>query len=66
MRHFLDTLGGLWQLLRLAIITRFRFKGPYWHWRMHTAYADQRPSRTRLVRDALDYARWVHRMRRDR
>jgi hypothetical protein len=62
-----ETLGGLWQLLRLMIATRFRSRGRYWTWREETAFgADEarRPSKA-LQREAiLDYARWVHRMKR--
>jgi hypothetical protein len=63
MRHLLDTLGGLYQLARLAVITGFRFRGPYWQWRMHTAYSHQRPPRATMLHDILNYARWVHQMR---
>lgn len=67
MRHFLDTLGGLWQLARLGVITRFRFKGPYWQWRLHTAFGrGDPPTRRELVRSVLAYGRWMHRMRRER
>ncbi|MFM9997213.1 MAG: hypothetical protein ACKVU4_15600 [Phycisphaerales bacterium] len=67
VRHFLDTLGGLWQLARLGVVTRLRFKGPYWQWRLHTAFGRGRPAtRRELVRSVLAYGRWMHRMRRDR
>lgn len=60
----LDTLGGLWQLLRLAALSRFRFRGPYWQWRLHTAFGRGYPaSRRELVRSILDYGRWIHRLR---
>lgn len=67
MHRFLQTLGGLYQLLRLGVVTRFRLRGAYWQWRLHTAYGRGWPdSRRRLVHDVLEYARWVHRMRRGR
>lgn len=65
MRHLLDTLGGLYELARLGVLTRFRFRGPYWTWRMHTAFGRGYPaSRLELVRSILAYARWMHRTRR--
>jgi hypothetical protein len=64
MRWTLDTLGGIWQLARLAVISGFRFKGPYWQWRLHTAFGKGYPSRGELIRSVLEYGRWVHRMRR--
>ncbi|MHC4809181.1 MAG: hypothetical protein ACYTEV_02295 [Planctomycetota bacterium] len=67
MRWLIDTLGGLWELLRLGWITRFRFGGSYWRWRLETAFgADpaRRPPRRQLIHAALEYGRWVHRMRR--
>ncbi len=64
MRRFLETLGGLYQLARLAVISKFRFKGPYWQWRMHTAFGRGFPStRTELVRSILEYGRWMHRLK---
>jgi hypothetical protein len=66
MFRLLDTLGGLYQLLRLGVLTRFDFKGDYWAWRMHTAFGRGRPaSRRTLARAVLEYGRWVHRMRRE-
>lgn len=65
MRLILDTIGGLYELLRLGVISRFRFRGPYWQWRLHTAFGRGYPaSKLELARSVLSYARWVHRMRR--
>jgi hypothetical protein len=65
MRTLLDTLGGLYQLTRLAVLSRFRFRGPYWRWRLHTAFGRGfPPSRWELLRALLAYGRWMHRMRR--
>lgn len=66
MRHLLDTLGGLYQLARLAFITRFRFRGPYWRWRLHTAFGAHPPSRPQMLASILEYGRWIHRTRRAR
>jgi hypothetical protein len=65
MRHVLDTLGGLYELARLGVISGFRFRGPYWSWRLHTAFGRGYPaSRGELIRSVLAYARWIYRMRR--
>lgn len=67
MRMILDTIGGLYELSRLAILSRFRFKGPYWQWRMHTAFGRGYPdSRAELFASVLAYGRWMHAMRRGR
>ncbi len=66
MRWFLDTLGGLYQLARLGVVTGFRFKGPYWTWRLHTAFGRGYPPRGEMFCAMLEYGRWVHRMRRMR
>lgn len=65
MSRIVETLCGVWELARLAIITRLRFGGPYWKWRMHTAFGRGMPAtRGELVRSVLEYGRWVYRMRR--
>lgn len=65
MRWIADTLGGLWQLARLGVLTGFRFRGEYWAWRLHTAFGRGYPrSRVELARSVLDYGRWMHRVRR--
>lgn len=67
MRTILDFFGGLYQLLRLALISRFNFRGPYWTWRLHTAFGRGYPSsRWETLRSILDYGVWCHRMRRMR
>jgi len=61
----LDFLGGLYELARLAAISRFRFRGDYWTWRLYTAFGRGLPdSRAELVRAVLAYGIWAHRMRR--
>ena len=47
-----DWLFGPLELLRLAVVTRFRFKGPYWHWRMETAFG-RAPDARAALRTAL-------------
>ena len=65
VRTILDTLGGCYELARLAVLSRFRFRGAYWSWRTYTAFGRGYPaSRWELVRAVLAYARWMHRMRR--
>jgi len=68
VRSIGEYLGGLWQLLRLALVHRARLNGPYWRWRAETAFGSDRANwpaprdRRRAIRT---FARWVHRMRRD-
>jgi len=67
MRRLLETIGGLFQLIRLAVATRFRLAGPYWKWRAETAFGADRerwPPKRQRLKATLDYARWVHRMKR--
>jgi hypothetical protein len=60
-----DIVGGVWNLARLGVLTRFRFAGPYWRWRMHTAFGRGMPaSKRELVRSILDYGVWMHQVRR--
>ncbi|MCE2924711.1 MAG: hypothetical protein LW822_04550 [Phycisphaeraceae bacterium] len=64
IRTILDFFGGLYQLARLGVITRFRFQGEYWQWRLHTAFGRGYPrSRVQLWRSILDYGIWMHRIR---
>jgi ribosomal protein L34 len=65
IRRAIGTLWGVYELLRLGVLTRFRFRGPYWRWRMETAFGRGMPaSRRELVRAALAYGRWMHEMRK--
>jgi hypothetical protein len=64
MMRLLDTLGGVWELFRLGCLSRFRFSGAYWTWRMHTAFGRGHPPRPEMRHAVLEYARWMFRMRR--
>lgn len=65
MRWLIDTIGGFYELARLGVITRFRFRGAYWRWRMETAFGQGMPeSRVEMLRAVLEYGRWMRRMRR--
>ena len=67
MQWLIDTVGGVWELLRLGFVTRFKFRGGYWTWRLQTAFGRGYPaSRSELVRSVLDYGRWIYRLRRAR
>lgn len=61
-----ETIGGLWQMLRLFALMRFRFSGPYWGWRMQTAFGRGRPGKREMLHGVMAYARWMHRMRAGR
>jgi hypothetical protein len=59
------TLAALFQLLRLALITRGNFRGKYWSWRMHTALGPNHgKTRGELIAAALEYGRWIARLRK--
>ena len=65
MLRVLVFLGGFYELARLALITGLRLRGPYWRWRLHTAFGrGYPPSRAALIRGVLAYGRWMYRMRR--
>ena len=67
MRALVHTLDALWQLLRLAVITRGKLGGRYWHWRRETAFGNdvsRMPSRVDRMRATLRFGHWVGRMRR--
>ncbi|MCP3904231.1 MAG: hypothetical protein GY715_11420 [Planctomycetes bacterium] len=69
MRFLIDTLGGLWELALLGARTGFRIRGPYWRWRIETAFGSdpgRRPPRRQRVHAVLEYARWIYRMKRGR
>jgi hypothetical protein len=59
-----NNLWALYELARLGVLSGFRFRGPYWRWRLHTAFGRGYPaSRRELVRSVLAYGRWIHQMR---
>ncbi|MEZ6233737.1 MAG: hypothetical protein R3B68_06070 [Phycisphaerales bacterium] len=55
---------GAFELLRLAVVSRFRLRGPYWSWRWHTAFGRGSPPRPELLWAMLRFGRWARRMRR--
>jgi hypothetical protein len=65
MRSFLDNFWAVYELARLYVITGGKLKGAYWTWRWQTALGENHgKSRWELARAALEYGRWVARMRR--
>jgi hypothetical protein len=64
MTFLLSLPGALYELARLALLTGFRLKGPYWTWRLNTAFGRGYPPRSEMLVSILEYARWVRRMRR--
>lgn len=61
----MSTFFGIFELFRLAWISRFRMIGPYWTWRMQTAFGRGIPAdRMELIKSVLEYGRWVYLMRR--
>lgn len=60
-----ELIGGVYQLVRLGVITRFRFKGEYWQWRLHTAFGRGYPAnKVELYKSIVEYGVWMHQMRR--
>lgn len=58
-------LDSLYQLTRLACLSRGRFRGSYWSWRWYTAFGRGAPaSKRELLVAGLRYGRWMGRMRR--
>jgi hypothetical protein len=65
--RFLENIGAVYELARLAALSGFRLRGRYWKWRMHTAFGRGWPeSRRELIVAVLAYGRWVRRMRSQR
>ena len=67
--RLIANLFGCWELLLLAVRSRFRLRSGYWRWRAETAFgADpaRRPPRRERWRQVLAYGRWVHEMKRGR
>ncbi len=67
MNRLRDTIGGVWELGRLAAASRFRLGNRYWRWRDETAFGTDpatRPGTLARWRALLDYGRWVYRMKR--
>lgn len=64
MRVLMETVGGIWQLAKLAMVSKCRFGGAYWKWRGYTAFGRGYPGRGELIRGVLEYGRWMHRMSR--
>lgn len=62
--RIIEFFGGIWELARLAVVSRFRFSGGYWTWRLHTAFGRGTPPRSETIHAVLDYGRWMFRMRR--
>ncbi|PHQ81201.1 MAG: hypothetical protein COB69_04615 [Phycisphaera sp.] len=63
--QLIETIAGCWQLLRLLILSRFRLKGRYWVWRNETAFGTGKPTqRSETIKAALDYGRWMARIRK--
>ena len=68
MNRVIETIGGVWELVRLVVASRLRLRSGYWRWRYETAFGgdpSQRPPLPARCRALLDYGRWVYRMKRE-
>jgi hypothetical protein len=50
----------------MAIVARFRLRGPYYTWRWETAFGRGVPPRGELVRGMIEFGAWAHRVRTGR
>ncbi len=67
INRLVETIGGVWELGRLASASRFRMRSGYWRWRYETAFGSDpsaRPGAIARLHALLDYGRWVYRMKR--
>lgn len=65
MSRLLEFFGAFYELARLGLLSGFRLRGPYWTWRLHTAFGRGYPtSRWETFKSVLEYGRWVYKMRR--
>ena len=61
------TVDALWQLARLAVLSKFKLRGAYWKWRADTAFGTnvkRMPSLAARFGAILEYGAWVGKMRR--
>lgn len=55
---------GCFMLLGLLVRSGFRLRGPYWRWRIDTAFGRGLPeSRWERIHTTIDYGAWMWRMR---
>ncbi len=66
LKRLFETVLGLWALFVLLCHSRFRLRGQYWQWRWQTAFGRGEPAFFEKAVSLLDYARWMHQMRRHR
>ncbi|MCA9278642.1 MAG: hypothetical protein H6815_10665 [Phycisphaeraceae bacterium] len=65
MTRLWSLVMGCFMLLGLLVRTGFRTRGPYWRWRIDTAFGRGMPeSRRERIHTTLDYGAWMWRMRR--
>lgn len=55
-----------YELARMAIVARFRLRGPYYTWRWQTAFGRGTPPRAELLRGLVEFGAWAHRVRTGR
>ena len=62
----IDFMGGIWVLIHLGVVSRFKVSGRYWRWRTSTAFPGGTGGvgRGKLCKLGFEYAQWAWRMRR--
>lgn len=55
-----------YELLRMALVARFRLRGAYYTWRWQTAFGRGVPPRGELLRGLIEYGAWAFRVRTGR
>lgn len=55
-----------YELVRMAIVAKFRIRGAYYSWRWQTAFGRGTPPRGELIRGMIEFAAWANRTRRGR
>jgi len=75
IHRIFETIGGLWELMRIGVMSRFGGGRAYWNWRRETAFGHENShvkSSTKSLtssdkrRAVMRFGTWVFRMKRFR
>ncbi len=56
-----NLIGGMYEMMRMGLLSRFRLGGRYWRWRTETAFPGGKSERS--MRLLFEYFMWVSRIR---